>query len=38
MLVLVPIAYVVIFKYVTMVGAQIAFRDCNVIEGMWGGP
>ncbi|MCY4482951.1 MAG: ABC transporter permease subunit [Spirochaetaceae bacterium] len=38
LLVLVPMAYIVIFKYVPMVGAQIAFRDFNVIEGMWGSP
>ena len=38
LLVLVPMAYFVIFKYVPMVGAQIAFRDFNVIQGMWGSP
>ena len=38
LLVLVPMAYIVIFKYVPMVGAQIAFRDFNVIDGMWGSP
>ena len=38
LLVLIPMAYFVIFKYVPMVGAQIAFRDFNVIQGMWGSP
>ena len=38
LLVLIPMAYIVIFKYVPMVGAQIAFRDFNVIQGMWGSP
>jgi len=30
-----PVAYLVIFKYIPMVGAQIAFRDFNPILGMW---
>ena len=30
-----PLLYILIFKYIPMVGAQIAFRDYDVIEGMW---
>jgi putative aldouronate transport system permease protein len=33
-----PMAYIIIFKYIPMVGAQIAFRDYNVIQGMWRSP
>lgn len=31
-----PILYIIIFKYVPMYGAQIAFRDFTVSKGMWG--
>lgn len=30
-----PLAYIIIFKYIPMIGAQIAFRDYNPILGMW---
>ena len=30
-----PLAYIIIFKYVPMVGAQIAFRDYSPITGIW---
>jgi len=33
-----PIAYILIFRYWPMVGAQIAFRKFNVIQGMWKSP
>lgn len=33
-----PILYFVIFKYVPMVGAVIAFKDYNVVEGIFGSP
>jgi putative aldouronate transport system permease protein len=36
LLVLAPISYFVIFKYVPMYGAQIAFRDFNIIKGITG--
>ena len=38
-LLLIPvIAYYVIFKYVPMVGAQIAFRNFKFSKGIWGSP
>ncbi|WP_274655074.1 ABC transporter permease [Paenibacillus humicola] len=36
LLVLLPLAYIVIFKYVPMYGAQIAFRDFSPIKGFSG--
>jgi putative aldouronate transport system permease protein len=30
------VAYILIFKYVPMVGAQIAFRDYSPTQGIWG--
>lgn len=33
---LLPIAYLIIFHYVPMVGAQIAFRSYSPIKGIWG--
>ncbi|RJG23985.1 sugar ABC transporter permease [Paenibacillus thiaminolyticus] len=30
-----PLLYVILFKYGPMVGAQIAFKDYNVVKGMW---
>ena len=35
-LVLLPVLYLLIFKYIPMVGVQIAFKDFNVIKGIWG--
>lgn len=37
-LVLLPILYLIIFKYIPMAGVQIAFKDFNVIKGIWGSP
>ena len=37
-LILPPIAYFIIFKYVPMVNAVLAFKDYNVIKGIWGSP
>lgn len=31
-----PLAYILIFKYIPMVGAQIAFRDFSPVSGIWG--
>lgn len=31
-----PLMYLIIFKYIPMVGVQIAFRDFNIIQGIWG--
>lgn len=35
-LVLPPVLYLIIFKYVPMFGVQIAFKDFNVVQGIWG--
>ncbi len=35
LLIALPFAYLLIFKYVPMYGAQIAFRDFSVSEGIW---
>jgi putative aldouronate transport system permease protein len=34
----VPMAFLIIFNYIPMIGVQIAFRDYNPIGGMWGSP
>lgn len=31
-----PVIYIIVFKYVPMYGAQIAFRDYIVTKGIWG--
>ena len=33
-----PLVYVLIFKYVPMAGVQMAFRDYSVFKGMWDSP
>jgi putative aldouronate transport system permease protein len=38
LLVLLPIIYLIIFKYIPMAGVQIAFKNFNVIKGIWGSP
>ena len=38
LLLLVPLAFVVIFNYVPMYGVIIAFKNFNVHKGMWGSP
>ena len=38
LMLLLPMVYIVIFKYVPMVGVQMAFRDYNVFQGMWASP
>lgn len=35
---LIPLVYIVLFKYVPMFGIQIAFRDFNAISGIWNSP
>lgn len=35
---LLPLVYLLIFKYYPMVGAQMAFKDYNLLEGIWGSP
>lgn len=36
LLVIPPLAYFVIFQYVPMANAVIAFKDYNVVDGIWG--
>ncbi|NBD23738.1 ABC transporter permease [Paenibacillus glycinis] len=36
LLVLLPVAYLIIFKYIPMYGAQIAFRDFSPVKGILG--
>lgn len=36
LVILLPIAYLIIFKYVPMAGIMIAFKDYNVIKGIFG--
>lgn len=38
LMLLVPVTYTVIFKYLPMVGIQIAFRDYRVVDGIFGSP
>lgn len=38
MMLMIPVLYVIIFKYVPMYGAQMAFRDFNVFKGMAASP
>ncbi|MET7337703.1 ABC transporter permease subunit [Nonomuraea sp. NPDC005650] len=38
LLLLIPLGYFVVFKYVPMVNAVIAFKDYSVIDGIWGSP
>ncbi|MFB9328054.1 ABC transporter permease [Paenibacillus aurantiacus] len=35
-LVLLPVLYLLVFKYIPMFGVQIAFKDFNVVKGIWG--
>ena len=34
-LLLIPVIYMITFHYVPMIGAQIAFRDYSVRDGIW---
>ncbi|MHC5794635.1 ABC transporter permease [Lacisediminihabitans sp. FW035] len=36
LLIAVPLAYFVIFKYIPMANAVIAFKSYNVVQGIWG--
>ncbi|WP_342556017.1 ABC transporter permease subunit [Paenibacillus sp. FSL R7-0652] len=38
LLILPPVVYFIIFKYVPMVNTVLAFKDYNVIKGIWGSP
>ena len=35
LILLIPTLYIVIFKYIPMLGAQIAFRNFSVTKGFW---
>ena len=35
---LIPLAYLIIFEYIPMYGVQIAFRNFNFRDGIWGSP
>lgn len=35
-MILIPLIHIVIFSYLPMYGAQIAFRDYRIIDGIWG--
>src|SRR5689334_16621886 len=35
LLLILPLAYIIIFSYVPILGAQIAFRDYKVAGGIW---
>ncbi|MBW7454607.1 ABC transporter permease [Paenibacillus sepulcri] len=38
LLVIPPLLYFVIFKYIPMFNAVLAFKDYNVLKGIWGSP
>lgn len=38
LILLIPVAYIIIFKYVPMYGAQIAFRNYSARKGFFGSP
>ena len=38
LLVSVPTAFLIVFNYIPMVGAQLAFRQYNHLQGIWGSP
>ena len=33
-----PVLYLIVFKYVPIIGAQIAFRDFSPVAGLWNSP
>lgn len=38
LMILIPFIYIFVFKYIPMYGAQIAFRDYSVVDGITGSP
>jgi putative aldouronate transport system permease protein len=37
-LMILPMAYFIIFKYIPMAGVAVAFKDYNIFKGVWGSP
>jgi putative aldouronate transport system permease protein len=37
-LLIIPVVYIIIFAYIPMYGAQIAFKKFNIKQGIWGSP
>ena len=38
LLIVIPLAFFITFKYIPMVNAVIAFKDYNAFQGIWGSP
>ncbi|UKS28918.1 ABC transporter permease subunit [Paenibacillus sp. HWE-109] len=38
LLILPALVYVIVFDYIPMYGVQIAFKDFNAVQGIWGSP
>lgn len=38
LIILLPLIYLVVFKYMPIIGSQIAFRDYNFRDGIWNSP
>ena len=38
LLIAIPTAFLIVFNYVPMVWVQVAFRDYNPLQGVWGSP
>lgn len=38
LLIAIPVAYIIVFAYIPMYGAQIAFREFVASDGIWGSP
>ena len=38
LIILLPLVYLVVFKYIPIIGSQIAFRDYSFRDGIWGSP
>lgn len=38
LIVSIPLLFILVFKYIPMYGAIIAFKDFNIVKGVWGSP